>query len=373
VKQWVKLFVSVCFCWNKINGTGVAMLSGMGPCWAKPVVPNHSPEECAMKTVVECGHCQVKFKIVLNTVPDTGRSGGCPNCGKSLLVSNPDEATLQTCDHVNVDTKKVSKNDLTRPLINLPVMNPESSQESRSKRELRRMVRWSVVLATGLLLALAVTGGRQYFGLRQSLVQVQGRLVEKSKFVEVERERFKILEQRYVQLRQEQAQRHLSEIRRVVARGARLLEEERNSHAWDVQILKDEKLKLLAQVRQLREKNAALVSRKGSSNGCIDGDCENGRGTYLARNGDKYIGGWKRGKRHGKGVIYTANGDLYAGQWLFGQRLGGGGWRLKIADFMEDPAYAVDQEKERLKRALEGIAEEKVRLQRKRFTDQSSG
>jgi len=53
--------------------------------------------------------------------------------------------------------------------------------------------------------------------------------------------------------------------------------------------------------------------------GCIDGDCENGTGTFIYENGDKYEGEWKDDKRSGVG-IYTFGegefeGDKYVGEW----------------------------------------------------------
>ena len=35
--------------------------------------------------------------------------------------------------------------------------------------------------------------------------------------------------------------------------------------------------------------------------GCVSGDCENGYGTYIWDNGDKYIGGWSNSLKSGQG------------------------------------------------------------------------
>ena len=75
---------------------------------------------------------------------------------------------------------------------------------------------------------------------------------------------------------------------------------------------------------------------------CIKGDCTNGNGTFNYKNGKKYIGEWKNGKREGQGVLFgdkvdsrfldkdqknvvvsTINGDIkisleqekYSGNW----------------------------------------------------------
>ena len=68
--------------------------------------------------------------------------------------------------------------------------------------------------------------------------------------------------------------------------------------------------------------------------GCEDGDCENGYGTYIWRNGDsdlsswivgdKYIGSFKNGKMHGQGKHVSTNGKIYIGSYLFGLRSGYG-------------------------------------------------
>tara|TARA_B100000768_G_scaffold6389_1_gene7379 strand:+ start:1508 stop:1933 length:426 start_codon:yes stop_codon:yes gene_type:complete len=68
--------------------------------------------------------------------------------------------------------------------------------------------------------------------------------------------------------------------------------------------------------------------------GCEDGDCENGYGTYIWRDGDtdssswivgdKYIGSFKNGKMHGQGKHISTNGEIYIGSYLFGLRSGYG-------------------------------------------------
>ena len=35
---------------------------------------------------------------------------------------------------------------------------------------------------------------------------------------------------------------------------------------------------------------------------CMEGDCENGYGTYVWENGDKYVGAWMAGWAHGQGT-----------------------------------------------------------------------
>jgi len=41
--------------------------------------------------------------------------------------------------------------------------------------------------------------------------------------------------------------------------------------------------------------------------GCISGNCQNNFGTYIWKNGNKYVGYWKDGKRNGIGTMTWAN------------------------------------------------------------------
>jgi len=49
--------------------------------------------------------------------------------------------------------------------------------------------------------------------------------------------------------------------------------------------------------------------------GCISGDCDQGKGTYLFENGEKYDGNFKNRKYNGYGEINFANGQKYVGEW----------------------------------------------------------
>jgi|TARA_B110000263_G_scaffold131501_1_gene114329 hypothetical protein len=73
--------------------------------------------------------------------------------------------------------------------------------------------------------------------------------------------------------------------------------------------------------------------------GCEDGDCENGYGIYVWRNGDtdpnswnegdKYVGQFYNGKMHGQGIFYKFNGDVYIGSFNNGLKDGYGTYTYK--------------------------------------------
>lgn len=58
--------------------------------------------------------------------------------------------------------------------------------------------------------------------------------------------------------------------------------------------------------------------------GCTIGDCENGKGRFVYKNGDKYIGEFKNSVPHGRGAYYGVNGSVYKGPFVNGKRQGYG-------------------------------------------------
>ena len=61
---------------------------------------------------------------------------------------------------------------------------------------------------------------------------------------------------------------------------------------------------------------------------CIEGNCIDGKGTYMWTSGkltgDKYLGQFKDGFIHGRGVFELANGKKYIGQFKYGTITGQG-------------------------------------------------
>ena len=58
--------------------------------------------------------------------------------------------------------------------------------------------------------------------------------------------------------------------------------------------------------------------------GCISGNCKNGFGTYVSKDGEKYIGNIKNMKRNGQGTYYFSSGEWYNGEWKDNIRHGQG-------------------------------------------------
>jgi hypothetical protein len=57
---------------------------------------------------------------------------------------------------------------------------------------------------------------------------------------------------------------------------------------------------------------------------CLDGDCQNGKGTFLFDGGSKYVGAFTNGMMNGKGKVTLPNGNVYDGDWLANTREGNG-------------------------------------------------
>ena len=53
--------------------------------------------------------------------------------------------------------------------------------------------------------------------------------------------------------------------------------------------------------------------------GCVQGNCQNGRGVFVRReDGSKYTGSFQNGLPHGEGVMEFTNGEKYTGQFAHG-------------------------------------------------------
>ena len=59
-----------------------------------------------------------------------------------------------------------------------------------------------------------------------------------------------------------------------------------------------------------------------TTTGCTDGNCTDGTGTYVYKNGNKYEGQFKDGRKNGTGTYFYKNGNKYEGQFK-------DGWQIK--------------------------------------------
>ncbi|NOR72294.1 MAG: hypothetical protein GQ467_00260, partial [Mariprofundaceae bacterium] len=71
------------------------------------------------------------------------------------------------------------------------------------------------------------------------------------------------------------------------------------------------------------------------TNGCIQGNCQNGQGVFIAEGGHRYEGNFVDGKRTGKGKCLWANGDRYEGEFTDGEMTGRGSLFWKNGDRYE--------------------------------------
>lgn len=63
--------------------------------------------------------------------------------------------------------------------------------------------------------------------------------------------------------------------------------------------------------------------------GCVQGNCDNGQGSYIFPGGDYYYGGWKNGVKDGFGGYIFAKGGSYVGDWVDDQKQGQGTYTFK--------------------------------------------
>lgn len=63
---------------------------------------------------------------------------------------------------------------------------------------------------------------------------------------------------------------------------------------------------------------------KYETTGCVEGDCEHGKGVFVWNDGSRYEGDFKNGERNGTGVYYYNSGAKYVGEQKNGGRNGVG-------------------------------------------------
>lgn len=53
--------------------------------------------------------------------------------------------------------------------------------------------------------------------------------------------------------------------------------------------------------------------------GCIEGDCNDGYGTYVSLYGQRHVGEFKNGKNHGHGILTLPDGEKLVGEFRYGE------------------------------------------------------
>jgi len=80
--------------------------------------------------------------------------------------------------------------------------------------------------------------------------------------------------------------------------------------------------------------------------GCLFGNCDNGKGIYSWTDNDQYAGEWKEGKKNGYGIYSYNDGSKFIGEFLHGKRNGYGilSWNngdVYIGEWFEDKQHGI--------------------------------
>jgi hypothetical protein len=67
-----------------------------------------------------------------------------------------------------------------------------------------------------------------------------------------------------------------------------------------------------------------VVGIESFADGCVSGNCVNGRGTYQWDSGAQYSGDWQNQQKHGYGTYKYEGGETYTGEWRHDKKNGQG-------------------------------------------------
>ena len=76
-----------------------------------------------------------------------------------------------------------------------------------------------------------------------------------------------------------------------------------------------------------------------ASNGCVSGNCVNGKGKYVYANGDIYEGDFVNGKREGQGTYTNKYGNYYTGEWKNDKQNGYGKEYVKATNAVREGTW----------------------------------
>ena len=87
-----------------------------------------------------------------------------------------------------------------------------------------------------------------------------------------------------------------------------------------------------------------MPHRELPKEGCTDGDCIDGFGTFIFRSGAKYTGTFNNGQPEGQGTMTYTNGEKYSGDWVSGKYEGEGTLYIhngsKVSGYWREGVYA---------------------------------
>jgi hypothetical protein len=81
---------------------------------------------------------------------------------------------------------------------------------------------------------------------------------------------------------------------------------------------------IVTRQRKKIEFRLAKADKSTYLNICLEGNCTNGKGTFVTEEGNTYTGLFKNAKREGKGKLTSPVGSLYEGDWKNNMRDGKG-------------------------------------------------
>jgi len=111
----------------------------------------------------------------------------------------------------------------------------------------------------------------------------------------------------------------------VMTKGGKVEGEFIDSFSWNGKFEMPDGTKYIGEIVDgQRSGNGIMIGEVGSYEGEWENDQQNGFGTLIWNNGNKYVGDFKNNKRHGRGVMQLSNGTAYDGEFAENEMHGWG-------------------------------------------------